>query len=85
MTMPTFMGIIRVKPSEKINRAIQSDTEIERIGMDVAITYEIDNGRTPEDVSSENLGFDIRSVDKDGAVRYIEVKARADIGDIALR
>lgn len=84
MTMPRFIGIIRVKPSEKINRAMQSDAEIEAIGMEIAMKYESDNGRTPEDVSSQNLGFDIRSTDKDGAARYIEVKARAEIGDIAL-
>lgn len=84
MTMPRFMGIIRVKPSEKINRAMQSDAEIEAIGMEIAMKYEIDNGRTPEDVSSQNLGFDIRSTDKDGTTRYIEVKARAESGDIAL-
>ncbi len=84
MTMPRFMGIIRVKPSEKINRAMQSDAEIERIGMEIAMKHERDNGRTPEDVSSQNLGFDIRSTDKDGIARYIEVKARAESGDIAL-
>jgi hypothetical protein len=63
---------------------MQSDAEIERIGMEIAIKYEIENGRTPEDVSSQNLGFDIRSIDKDGIARYIEVKARAESGDIAL-
>lgn len=84
MTMPRFMGILRVKPSEKINRAMQSDAEIERIGMEIAMKHEIENGRTPEDVSSQNLGFDIRATDKDGLTRYIEVKARAESGDIAL-
>lgn len=84
MTMPKFMGIIRVKPSEKINRAMQSDAEIEAIGMEIAMKYESDNGRLPEDVSSQNLGFDIRSTDKNGITRYIEVKARAQSGDIAL-
>lgn len=84
MTMPRFMGIIRVKPSEKINRAMQSDAEIERIGMEIAMKHERDNGRIPEDVSSQNIGFDIRSTNKNGTVRYIEVKARAESGDIAL-
>lgn len=84
MSMPKFIGIIRVKPSERIDSAMQSDAEIEARGMEVAMKYEIDNGRIPEDVSSQNLGYDIRSVDKNGAVRYIEVKARVDRGDIAL-
>jgi len=84
MSMPRFMGIIRVKPSEKINRAMQSDAEIEAIGIEIAMRHEMNNGRLPEDVSSQNLGFDIRSTDKNGIIRYIEVKARAQSGDIAL-
>jgi SNF2 family DNA or RNA helicase len=84
MSMPRFMGIIRVKPSEKINQAMMSDAEIEAMGMKIAMKYERENGRTPEDVSSQNLGFDIRSIDKDGTARYIEVKARAEVGDVAL-
>jgi hypothetical protein len=78
---------------------MQSDPEIERIGMEKAMEYEIRNGRVPEDVSSENLGFDIRSKDGDGKMRYlekvggkrglsefqdIEVKARAGVGAVAL-
>jgi hypothetical protein len=46
--------------------------------------YEKQNGREPTDVSKENPGFDIRSINQDGSVRYIEVKARAGIGDVAL-
>lgn len=84
MTMPQFIGIIRVKPDEKINHTMQSDAEIESIGMQIAMEYEKAHRRIPKDVSSENLGFDIRSIDRNGAVRYIEVKARAEVGDIAL-
>ncbi len=84
MTTPRFTGIIRVKPSETANTAMQSDAEIERIGMEIAMNYERENGRIPEDVSLQNLGFDIRSTDQNGNVRYIEVKARAEVGDIAL-
>lgn len=46
--------------------------------------YEREEGRVPEDVSSENLGFDLRSTGKDGGKRYIEVKARAGVGAVAL-
>lgn len=63
---------------------MQSDREIEQIGMDVAMRYERENERVPEDVSLQNLGFDIRSTDRDGIVRYIEVKARAGMRDVAL-
>ncbi|MGQ3686060.1 MAG: DUF3883 domain-containing protein [Candidatus Loosdrechtia sp.] len=84
MSMPCFVGMIKVKPVEKIDKGMQSDAEIEKIGMEIATKYERENGRTPEDVSAENLGFDIRSTDKSGAIRYIEVKIRAASGCIAL-
>ena len=84
MSMPRFVGIIRVVPPVKIDRAMQSDKEVEMIGMEITRQFEINNERLPEDVSEQNLGFDIRSTDKNGQVRYIEVKARAGTGDIAL-
>jgi hypothetical protein len=52
--------------------------------MKIVMQYERDADRTPEDVSKDNLGFDIRSKEKDGRVRYIEVKARAAVGSVAL-
>jgi len=60
------------------------DEEIEKIGMEIGMKFERENEREPEDVSKENLGFDIRSREKDGKVRYIEVKARAGVGSVAL-
>lgn len=84
MSMPHFLGIIRIAPKGDIDKAMQSDTEIECIGMEIATEYEIKNGRTSEDVSAENLGFDIRSKDREGNPRYIEVKARAETGAVAL-
>lgn len=84
MNTPKFVGIIRVKPSETISDFLKSDEEIERIGMEEAIKYERECNRFPEDVSNENLGFDIRSTDIEGKIRYIEVKARADVGSIAI-
>ena len=39
------------------------------------LDYEKAQGRTPEDVSERNLGYDIRSVDtRSGELRLIEVK-----------
>ncbi|RKY28141.1 MAG: helicase [Candidatus Omnitrophota bacterium] len=84
MSMPRFVGIIRVKPKETKDTALASDEEIEKIGMQIAFEYEKKHGRNPEDVSSENLGFDIRSTDAQGNIRYIEVKARAEVGDVVL-
>jgi len=84
MTMPKFKGIIKVIPAKDVPSSMQSDAVIERIGMNFAMDYEIKNGRQPTDVSKDNLGFDIRSIDMDGSARYIEVKARATEGDVAL-
>jgi hypothetical protein len=76
--------------------ALSEDPDIETIGMRVALEYERAQGRIPEDVSAENLGYDIRSLtpgpspaaagegSQGEGVRYIEVKARADTGAIAL-
>jgi superfamily II DNA or RNA helicase len=84
MSTPAFVGAIRVVPAPKIDPAMTSDAEIEKIGMEAAMRYEAEQGRVPEDVSAENLGFDIRSTDSSGNKRYIEVKARAGMGAVAL-
>ncbi len=82
MSMPELLAVIRIV-SEK-NKMEESE-EIEKIGMEITMEYEKEHGRIPEDVSKENLGFDIRSRDeKTGEVRYIEVKARAGEGEVAL-
>ena len=84
ITMPRFLGIVQVKPKITKDQDMVSDEEIERIGMLLTMEYERNNQREPDDVSDQNLGFDIRSKDKNGNLRYIEVKARAYEGDIAL-
>jgi len=84
ISMPRFRGIIRVKPATVPSDTMETDPEVERLGMGFAMDFETRNGRVPEDVSTQNLGFDIRSRDKAGLVRYIEVKARAGNGAVAL-
>lgn len=84
MSMPRFKGIIRVKPAMEVNSAMRSDKDVERIAMQVAMEYERKNNRKPEDVSAENLGFDIRSTGDSDEIRYIEVKGRAGTDGIAL-
>ncbi|MBE3129084.1 MAG: DUF3883 domain-containing protein [Actinobacteria bacterium] len=84
MSAPHFIGILRVKPQAHIDKEMVSNKEIELVGMKIAMDYEVKNGRKPEDVSAENLGFDIRSKDRENKIRYIEVKTRAQIGDVAL-
>ena len=84
MSMPRFIGLIKVTPEVKAGKEMQSDPEIEKIGMKIAIDYEKRNNRNPEDVSLQNLGYDIRSTDDNDFTRYIEVKARCQTGDISL-
>lgn len=48
------------------------------------MAYEGAAGREPEDVSARKLGYDIRSRDTGAGIRYIEVKGRADEGDVVL-
>lgn len=82
-TEPKIISAVRVI-SEKPKGEMKSDEEVEKIGMNVAMEYEKKSGRQPEDVSSKNLGYDIISIDKEEKYRYIEVKARAKEGKIAL-
>ena len=84
MSMPVFLSAIRVLPSVVESAIIPSTVEIERIGMEIAMRYEREQGREPEDVSAENLGFDVRSINSAGVKRYIEVKARSEPGAISL-
>jgi len=81
ISVPKFSGAILVNPTSSKDMA--SDEEIEKIGMEIAMEYEKKEGRKPEDVSRENIGFDIRSKGKE-EIRYIEVKARKEEGNVAL-
>ncbi len=86
MNTPNFVGAIRIVPARQVDPTMKSDREIEWIGMEVAMRYEREQGRDPEDVSARNLGFDIRSVCTVSVpvCRYIEVKARAGVGAVSL-
>ncbi len=83
LSTPRFLGAVRVIPAAGADEMV-TDTEVERIAMQVTMDYESTQSRTPEDVSKENLGFDVRSCGKDGQRRYIEVKGRAGSGPVAL-
>lgn len=83
ISTPRLIGMARVVP-EMGASAMVSDDDVEQIGMEVTMQYERQQGWKPEDVSKENLGFDVRSISPDGHKRYIEVKARAEIGPVAL-
>lgn len=83
ISTPRFIGMVRVVP-ELDENVMVSDDDVEQIGMDVTMQYERQHDWRPEDVSKENLGFDVRSTSPDGHKRYIEVKARAEVGPVAL-
>jgi SNF2 family DNA or RNA helicase len=79
---PEVIGVAAVLPREP-NGGMRSSEEIERIAMEVAMDYERRQGRQPEDVSEENLGFDVRSRGEE-EIRRIEVKGRAGVGNVRL-
>ncbi len=84
LSSPKLVGAFAVLPAPAPDELMESE-EVERSGMEVAMTYERRAGRLPEDVSAEKVGYDIRSALPDGSeMRYIEVKARAGTGKIAL-
>jgi len=78
-SMPVFVGAIYVRPVEDMEKS----KEVEEIGMRIAMEYERMQGRTPKDVSDQNVGYDIYSTGN-GEERHIEVKARAHLGDVEL-
>ncbi|MFQ6095395.1 MAG: helicase-related protein [Candidatus Bathyarchaeia archaeon] len=82
-TEPRVIGAVRVIPG-KTHKEMVANEEIEKIGMRVAMEYERSQGREPADVHLENKGYDISSRDSEGNFRYIEVKARAREGAVAL-
>jgi hypothetical protein len=83
LSTPRFLGAVHVIPAAGADEMV-TDPQVEQVGMDVTMQYERQQGWRPEDVSKENLGFDVRSTSPDGHKRYIEVKARAEMGPVAL-
>jgi hypothetical protein len=81
---PDILGVARVIPLPGREGGEKPDPEVELVGMRLAMEYEISQGRSPEDVSALNLGYDIKSHEGNGSYRYIEVKARAGEGAVAL-
>jgi hypothetical protein len=87
---PHFLAAVRVIPmvvqAEQAEAKMQRDTEIEQIGMEVTLRYEREHDHQPQDVTTENMGYDVRSFGPvSWAIRYyIKVKARARAGHVAL-
>ena len=78
---PEVLGCAYVVPFSQVeyqqHYGMSRDDEVEAIAMKVAMDYERDEGRKTVDVSAENVGYDVRSMDGEGQKRYIEVKGRA--------
>ena len=82
---PTFLGIVRVIPPDSIPDSMRENSESERASMEAAMEFERSQGRSPVDVSKTiGLGYDIKSTGHGGDVRYIEVKGRHGVGQVAL-
>lgn len=85
---PEIIGCAYVVPLTQVEYVhhfhMTRDDEVEEIAMQVAMDYETAQDRTPEDVSRQNVGYDIKSVDAYGMKRYIEVKGRAGTDGVML-
>ena len=72
---PEILGCAYVVPLSQMeyeqHYGMKRDDEVEAIAMNIAIEYEAANEWQAEDVSSQNLGYDIRSVNKLDIKRYI--------------
>ena len=84
LNTPRFLSALRVRPLIAPPDEMHTDAAIEQIGMATTMRYERQQSRQPQDVAAENLGYDVRSTAADGSVRYIEVKARAGVGQVSL-
>jgi hypothetical protein len=74
-------------PPERENQEMISSEEAFSQAVETVLRYERKQGRAPDDVSSEEYGFDVRSLqfDDDGTldrIRYIAVKAVIPSEDI---
>ena len=85
---PEVLGCAYVVPLNQVEYkhtfGMSRDDEVEAIAMQTAMDYEKANGRTPEDVSKDNVGYDVKSIDAEGQKRYIEVKGRAGTDGVML-
>jgi hypothetical protein len=83
---PTVLGGAWIVPRSMLpkgmaglaaNSTEEGRDEIERIAMQTIMTMEREFGNSPEDVSKDNLGYDIESKTQEGSLRFIEVKGRS--------
>lgn len=79
--LPEILGCAFVVPLTQVeyegHYGMTRDDEAEAIAMRAAMNFETEDDWTPEDVSANNEGYDIRSVNRHRIKRYIEVKGRS--------
>lgn len=79
--LPEILGCAYVVPLTQVeyngHYGMSRDDEAEAIAMNAAMEYEISQNWKPEDVSANNEGYDIRSINAEQIKRYIEVKGRS--------
>ncbi|MFB9993412.1 helicase-related protein [Deinococcus oregonensis] len=96
---PQLLALALVRPLRPREQGLPNESDpavrkaVELAGMRVTEEYERSQGRTPADVSAENVGYDIRSSppflsadpqERPVGVRCIEVKGRAGVGPVVL-
>ena len=85
---PEVLGCAYVLPLNQVEYrntfGMSRDDEVEAIAMKVSIDYETEHGRKTSDVSKDNVGYDVKSIDVQGNKRYIEVKGRAGTDGVML-
>lgn len=78
---PEILGCAYVIPLTQVeyqgHYGMSRDDEAEAIAMKVAMDFEVSTGWKPTDVSTNNEGYDIRSISPEELKRYIEVKGRS--------
>ena len=78
---PEVLGCAYVVPLTQVeyvgHYGMSRDDEAEAVAMQVAMDYEVEAGWVPTDVSANNEGYDIRSVNPQELKRYVEVKGRS--------
>ena len=85
---PEVLGCAYVLPLNQVEYrntfGMSRDDEVEAIAMKVAMDYETEHSRKTSDVSKDNVGYDVKSIDVQGNKRYIEVKGRAGTDGVML-
>ena len=85
---PHVVGVAAVVPGP-VPRVMEEGrggdkTTVEMAAMNVAMEHERLQGRTLADVSRTGVGYDVRSEEPSGEVRYIEVKGHTTTGSVVL-